>query len=168
MIDEKTGLVKVPDDMYWEVVKVNHDNYSGALYRLLLNRVRTHTDKVLVKRGWSKREYVDQHRITAQAVSSYDLFEEVFGRVPEGEGWIDFSSEYTTHLPGHASHTVVNRRFLRSEKVTGAKVARASEITWARYLGGCQEVALKLDAEMEQNKLVGVYPPKSVKGEYGS
>jgi hypothetical protein len=180
-IDETTGLAALPEDMIWRIIE--SELYTGDGGRKSVGAVRLKLVKVIkktapketkqskwVEYGFWRKVFTGnigktvhttttetEEYATYESVRTAD-FLEVREEKPEGDDWIKFLFEEYSWDGWKREE-----RYYRVLPATAENLERNSVMLWTKYLNQQHDEALEEDRRRELDKVLGDYPPKSVK-----
>lgn len=181
-IDETTGLAAVPEDMFWRVKEatVNAGDTSLNVGGVSLNLIRKKTMELDERKlhewkanGFFKRlitgekqskvvtEVRPAESLVKEILEIQNFLVEVETAIPEGEEdqWTSF--EYRVHYLYSGNYR--EKKHYKVTEATPENLRKRSIEAWEAYLNAEHADALEEDRKVNLNRILGDYPPKSLK-----
>lgn len=174
-IDVTTGLPKIPDDMVWNVVRVHNIDVGDfgmyvsldGLYRMQLEKVYTkekHYPAVTKTGFWGNTKILKDAYTETSSYNSVLGFENLYDVVQDSSAAAGTPSGYTRYVWGGILEVPLHAAFVKVEPLTQEIIYNSAIMVWDKYIEESHTDALSMDKVREDDKLLGFYPPKTLKG----
>jgi hypothetical protein len=180
-IDETTGLAALPEDMFWRVAEATVDagettlHVGGTVLKLIRKKTLTkeeYESHYFEDNGFWKRlitgekrskitETVPAETATKEILEIQNFLVKVVMDVPKGEKgqWTPFDYEMFFYYSSNIKET----KYYKVTPATPENLREKSVEAWKSYLNAEHTDALEEDRKVELNRVLGDYPPKSLK-----